>query len=538
LGDFIAQVHDAMGPVLTEPSAGSAGSLREQITSALAKHTGSSADVVSLLAASTDWKKAVCSQLPSSADRPALADAWRALGQVVLRARGLLLQLLPPEGEDAADLTAVLVHLTGAGPSVSPSEESVARVARRLFDLQAAQRVMYPDEPAARQVLELVQMSADTRTLLDTRSLAQEKLTGLQLHHFGAFYKRSWRANDWMWGRLDGAGWLVHVLLSPGLLARLARDVGDAFVATLRATLLDIAGTEPPDGVFTAFPDGKPAELAFLAMPTSGPSELPASLPVTSMWVASGLQRLIAAEELRCVARQAELDTRAGTADTAATFLAAYETAANGRASTAPVPPDLAPGLLSACRVSSETFAEERGTKLLTRTIVQSAAVVSNAVESGTGRWKSLRPVFGTASRSLRLTHEVLRPDAVGGKPLAAGVVLVGTGVLATTSTIPLIGLLGLVAVLGGVALLALTASSRRIRTLVAGVALVAVAVLALAGFIRPVRDRLFPWLGDTAVPYLSSHAWLWAVVVVLLLLPPAWMVTDSLRGARVRRDE
>ncbi|MFH9613341.1 DUF3376 domain-containing protein [Streptomyces pratensis] len=55
---------------------------------------------------------------------------------------------------------------------------------------------MYPDEPAARQVLELVQMSADTRTLLDTRSLAQEKLTGLQLHHFGAFYKRSWRAND------------------------------------------------------------------------------------------------------------------------------------------------------------------------------------------------------------------------------------------------------------------------------------------------------------------------------------------------------
>ncbi len=37
----------------------------------------------------------------------------------------------------------------------------------------------------------------------------------MQFHHFGAFYKRSWRANDWVWGRLDGAGWLVHVLLDP-----------------------------------------------------------------------------------------------------------------------------------------------------------------------------------------------------------------------------------------------------------------------------------------------------------------------------------
>ena len=37
----------------------------------------------------------------------------------------------------------------------------------------------------------------------------------MQFHHFGAFYKRSWRANDWMWGRLDGAGWLVHLVLDP-----------------------------------------------------------------------------------------------------------------------------------------------------------------------------------------------------------------------------------------------------------------------------------------------------------------------------------
>src|SRR5580693_3953762 len=71
---------------------------------------------------------------------------------------------------------------------------------------------------------------------------AQQKLTGMQFHHFGAFYKRSWRANDWMWGRLDGAGWLIHVLLDPHRLHALATAAGDPdrFRAELRARLEQI----------------------------------------------------------------------------------------------------------------------------------------------------------------------------------------------------------------------------------------------------------------------------------------------------------
>ncbi|AVZ71120.1 hypothetical protein SLUN_01495 [Streptomyces lunaelactis] len=546
LGAFIAQVHDAMQPVhVAMPADSAATNLREQLSEALAAGKTLPADAtvpadeISQLVASGEWQKAVCSQLPSADKQLALAaDAWRALADVVLQARKLLVQLLPADSAAAADITGVLVYLTDAAPEASLSDETVARVARRLFDLQAAQQVMYPDEPAARQVVELVQMSADTRTLLDTRSLAEEKLTGLQLHHFGAFYKRSWRANDWMWGRLDGAGWLVHVLLSPRLLARLANDLGDSFMAILEETLRDIAGREPPAGVLTPFPDGKPAELAFLTAATGSPSDLPASLPVTSLWLASGLQRLIAAEELGCVARQAKLDTKLGTADTAITFLAAYEEATNGPAGNTPLPPDRAADLLGTCQISEETFADERGTKLLTRSIVQSAAVVSNAVEDGTAQWKSFRPLFGTVSRTLVLTHQVLRPEAIGGKPLAAGLLLIGTGAIAATSTFTLIGFLGLAAVLGGVVLLSVTAPSKHIRTLVASVAVAAVAVLALAGFIRPAGDHLFPWLGDTVVPYLSDHAWVWTVVVVLLLLPPVWMLADSFRAARVRRDQ
>jgi predicted acylesterase/phospholipase RssA len=44
-------------------------------------------------------------------------------------------------------------------------------------------------------------------------SSPEEKLTGIRLGHFGAFYRSSWRANDFMWGRLDGACHAVRVLV-------------------------------------------------------------------------------------------------------------------------------------------------------------------------------------------------------------------------------------------------------------------------------------------------------------------------------------
>jgi hypothetical protein len=43
----------------------------------------------------------------------------------------------------------------------------------------------------------------------DTR----EKLAGVRLGHFAGFYRRSWRANDFMWGRLDGAAMIARLLI-------------------------------------------------------------------------------------------------------------------------------------------------------------------------------------------------------------------------------------------------------------------------------------------------------------------------------------
>jgi hypothetical protein len=49
------------------------------------------------------------------------------------------------------------------------------------------------------------------------REHADQKLAGDELGHFGAFLKRSWRANDWMWGRLDAASALGAVCSRFGL---------------------------------------------------------------------------------------------------------------------------------------------------------------------------------------------------------------------------------------------------------------------------------------------------------------------------------
>jgi predicted acylesterase/phospholipase RssA len=52
--------------------------------------------------------------------------------------------------------------------------------------------------------------------LIDPRS----KLAGNQLANFSAFLSRRFRANDWMWGRMDAAAGLVEILLRPDHLAR------------------------------------------------------------------------------------------------------------------------------------------------------------------------------------------------------------------------------------------------------------------------------------------------------------------------------
>ena len=64
-----------------------------------------------------------------------------------------------------------------------------------------------------RDVIHTVRVSPiDAQDGLSKKALKQ-KVTGANLGHFAAFFKRSWRSNDILWGRLDGACELVDTLV-------------------------------------------------------------------------------------------------------------------------------------------------------------------------------------------------------------------------------------------------------------------------------------------------------------------------------------
>jgi hypothetical protein len=65
--------------------------------------------------------------------------------------------------------------------------------------------------------VEVVRISPEDATALITRSeggksLTERKLRGVAIGHFGAFFERSARENDYLWGRLDAAERLLDIV--------------------------------------------------------------------------------------------------------------------------------------------------------------------------------------------------------------------------------------------------------------------------------------------------------------------------------------
>jgi predicted acylesterase/phospholipase RssA len=292
-----------------------------------------------------------------------LGEAWRKLATAV-----------------AGTVPLFAALLTGEDPVLGYLGQDPETVASGMAALHIAHTTLLPGTGLADQPVELIQVSADTATDLDSRKEATQKLTGLQLHHFGAFYKYSWRANDWMWGRLDGAGWLVHALLDPRRLCTLQRFDDDpaGYGRRLLGELGTIADAPVPDAV--------QRELDTL---WAGADPSVKSLPETAKWVAAGIQRIILEEELPCVAEQIGADEAAGAlvSPAAQAFLAAVSDPAADVTSR-----------LAACRVSSETLPGEEGTPLFAETVKRTALVTVGALE-GSGK------VPGFAKLALRATR-------------------------------------------------------------------------------------------------------------------------------------
>jgi predicted acylesterase/phospholipase RssA len=149
----------------------------------------------------------------------------------------------------------------------------------------------------------------------------EQKLTGIRFAHFGAFYRRSWRANDFMWGRFDGASHTVRLLVDHERAQALHRR-GEAPWKTLAQALARLADedhcqreliVEALDEQRRARDTGEdPGDLR---------EELEQQIREDLLGGDGGLTRVLCARAIQCevfrdeapvVAAEAELDAAAG----------------------------------------------------------------------------------------------------------------------------------------------------------------------------------------------------------------------------------
>jgi patatin-related protein len=377
--------------------------------------------------------------------------------------------LLAQDHAAASQLKTYLDYLNPADISPYPKSEDIPQaMARKLFDLAATQRAMLPAEADIDQPLDFVQVSADTRNLLAPDwQTAQQKLTGMQLHHFGAFYKRSWRANDWMWGRLDGAGWLVHVLLDPRRVwwtvqARAndgERGAGGPesgaqwFLRRLKALgapdfpssgyRLSAAGGEA-DQYLTE--DMLLDELGFLDDPLKA---IPPSLPRTSLWLAQAWQQRVLDEELDVLANSVinpQPGQKPDWSPTSSRTWAKEVLAASSRGKHAKDTKYAKYALLDQDPVASETFISDRGSPLMAHTVAKAAATASGAAGSVRQLPGVLKPPLVTL-RTLALGgyHVVSLTGGIARSIIIAGAFLLVVGVAAAIQSAAVVGVPGLI---------------------------------------------------------------------------------------------
>lgn len=162
-------------------------------------------------------------------------------------ARSLDEPVFAPRSGDVQAVTSALRAILRAIliPAAEQAERSLAgHPLKRYFDRyedydQVTFPALYETQVGENDLVEVFRVSpVDARSLIDETSLSdrRRKLAGTALFHFAAFLKRSWRVNDMLWGRLDGAERIVHCVLPKGSpdAARLTRE---AHLAILRESL-------------------------------------------------------------------------------------------------------------------------------------------------------------------------------------------------------------------------------------------------------------------------------------------------------------
>lgn len=298
----------------------------------------------------TGWAAAALSAVgrrtgTASAGAEAMAVARRVAGAIADLPTATTLPPRAPTPDSA------VADLVGTTPGDTTRDDQVTEVLRRLAYLWITQCAVGGRRPDGReQPVTRLQVSLEAPVELPGPHWTRDaKITGLDLHHFGAFLADHWRANDWMWGRLDGARRLSLAACSPLAVRRRWPDV-DAAAAGLRSLAVD------DDTTLGAAWDDEATALRTELEALFAPGPLPTSLPRLAGAGARRLQRDIVREELphlASVVRAAD-GGRRPTVAARATFTEAVATAGRPEGWTWQQAGDL----LSTATAGSETLAD------------------------------------------------------------------------------------------------------------------------------------------------------------------------------------
>ena len=294
------------------------------------------------------------------------------------------------------------------------------------------------DELANDGIVELVQVSGNTASPLGGARLARDKLCGLQMAHFAAFYKRSWRANDWAFGRLDGAERLVKILLNPERLYRYFKGRSDQALAQIRAIAFEsVASPLLRHELATRWNDQLPAireELRFL---DRADPQMPELLAHCADAVTARLHYGILREELPAV-KEAVIEDQSRGADAAGPgfrLLQALQSRSPVFArSSMPFTPSEAVAQLRAGLIGRERFLDEAGSDLFTRTSTHALAALQGALASKGAHLGLLGALFAALRLPVialyLLSGAIVRSSRTGAAILGA-ILTVGTALVA-----------------------------------------------------------------------------------------------------------
>jgi patatin-related protein len=415
----------------------------------------------------------------------------------------------------------------------SPHHDAVGdRVAWRVLALEVFEVTAGSRRQAPGAQAEIVQISARLKSAFGGSANPAEKLAGMQLAHFGAFYKRSWRANDWTFGCLDGIDRAVRIALNPDALQkrygnRRVQPIGGSVPLDashyIEEYLFDlaVAGAEPAiapylQGLWAADLAEIRDELAWLDLPATVP---PPVLEHCAMALTRRLQLETLRRELPEIATSLLIERATGAPPS---ITAGEPLLVRVAPAGVPVVPDprTAAQLARSNLLGSETLAMQAGTDQLTRTASQGLATAHTALSSKYGGLNALNVLFKVTEWPLRVLYWLANRLVNDSKTSAAiesltwgvGAAIVVAGGLSEKMPSALLAF--------GWALLAGAAGATLLRSRTWGYALIVALVLTL---LLVHKVSFLAALGLVVVFLLLLTPWGALIAILVVIAAAAW---------------